>query len=121
MNNPVYQIMAGLMLLGLSVLMIPFCSDIMFLLILSLLSGLGMSLSTVATTKYIADIAKKDEIGAFMGALSSIMDIGHSSGPFVTGIVITASGYSAGFGMALIFAVITTLYFGNMTICSPKT
>ena len=120
-KNPVYQIMAGLMLLGLSVFMIPFCSDIMFLLILSLLSGLGMSLSTVATTKYIADIAKREEIGASMGALSSIMDVGHSSGPFVTGIIITASGYAAGFGMALILAVITTLYFGTMTIRSTKT
>ena len=79
-----------------------------------------MSLSTVATTKYIADIAKRGN-RASMGALSSIMDIGHSSGPFVTGIVITASGYGAGFGMALILAVITTLYFGTMTIRSTKT
>lgn len=119
-QDPRYQIMAGLMLLGLSVFLIPFCSMIILLFILTLASGLGMSLSTVATTKYIADIARKEEMGASMGALSSIMDIGHSSGPFVTGVIITASGYGMGFLSGLLLAIAITVYFGMMTINRKK-
>jgi len=115
-KDPRYQIMAGLMLLGVSVFLIPFCSTIILLFILTLASGLGMSLSTVATTKYIADIARKEEMGASMGALSSIMDIGHSSGPFVTGVIITASGYGMGFLSGLILALVITIYFGMITV-----
>ncbi|PWR75903.1 MFS transporter [Methanospirillum stamsii] len=119
-QDPRYQIMAGLMLLGLSVFLIPFCRAIILLLILTLTSGIGMSLSTVATTKYIADIARKEEMGASMGALSSIMDIGHSSGPFVTGVIITASGYGMGFLSGLLLAIAITVYFMMMTINRKK-
>ena len=115
-KDPRYQIMAGLMLLGVSVFLIPFCSSVISLFILTLASGLGMSLSTVATTKYIADIARKEEMGASMGALSSIMDIGHSSGPFVTGVIITSSGYGMGFLSGLLLALVITIYFGMITV-----
>ena len=56
-----------------------------------------MSLSTVATSAYVADVAKKEQIGASMGALSSIMDIGQSAGPVVTGIIVAVAGYPSGF------------------------
>ena len=105
------QITGGLMLLGLSIGLITICSSFPQFLLLSLVIGFGMSLSTVATSAYIADIAKKEEIGASMGALSSIMDIGHSSGPLLTGIVITAAGYTAGFAMSTIIAIGITAMF----------
>ena len=56
-----------------------------------------MSLSTVATSAYVADVAKKEQIGASMGALSSIMDIGQSAGPVVTGIIVAVAGDPSGF------------------------
>jgi len=114
-KDPRYQIIAGLFMLGLSVSVIPLSPDILYLLMITLISGLGMSLSTVATTKFIADIAQKEEIGASMGALSSIMDIGHSTGPFITGVIITASGFFMGFFSSIILAVIVILYFGIST------
>jgi len=119
-QDPRYQIIFGLLQIGLSVFLIPFSSTIILLFILTLASGLGMSLSTVATTKYIADIAQKEEMGASMGALSSIMDIGHSSGPFVTGMIITVSGYGTGFLSGLILAIIIAVYFGMMTLIPKK-
>ena len=56
-----------------------------------------MSISTVATSTYVADVAREENLGASLGALSSIMDIGHSSGPFVAGVIITATAIGAGF------------------------
>lgn len=105
------QIAGGLILLGLPIGLISSGSSFPEFLFLSLVIGFGMSLSTVATSAYIADIARKGEMGASMGALSSIMDIGHSSGPLVTGLVITAAGYTVGFAMSTIIAMGITVMF----------
>jgi MFS family permease len=99
------QIVAGLIITGCAVACIPFASSFFVFLAVSSVFGLGMSLSTVATSAYIADIAKKEEIGASMGALSSIMDIGQSSGPLITGMIITVAGYTAGFLASFLIAM----------------
>jgi hypothetical protein len=36
------------------------------------------------------DVARKESLGASLGALSSNMDIGHSSGPFVAGGIVSS-------------------------------
>jgi MFS family permease len=70
-----------------------------------------MSLSTVATSAYVADVAHKEQIGASMGALASTMDIGHSAGPLITGIIITAIGYTTGFQVSFLLAITVTVIF----------
>lgn len=52
------------------------------------MTDLGISLSTVAASAYASDLARMEEIGASMGALSSRMDIGHSIGLLVTDIAL---------------------------------
>ncbi len=105
------QIVAGLVIIGSAVGVIPLASSFPVLLAVSSLFGLGMSISTVATSAYVADVAQKECIGASMGALSSIMDIGQSAGPLVTGIVIVAAGYAAGFLLSFLLAVAVTVVF----------
>ncbi len=105
------QIAAGLIILSCSVAAIPFASSFTLFLLVSATLGLGMSLSTVATSAYVADIAQKEQIGASMGALSSTMDIGHSAGPLVTGIIITAVGYTIGFFVSFLLAIAVTAAF----------
>ncbi len=110
-QDPRYQIGVGVALLGISVSLIPVSSSLFVLLCISLVSGIAISLSTVATTKYVADLAKKEEIGASMGALSSVMDIGHSTGPLVAGVLITLSGFVAGFISCLLLSMLIAGYF----------
>jgi len=105
------QIVAGLLLLGCSVAAMPFLSSLAGFVTLSIFAGLGMSFSTVATGAYVADIAKKEELGASMGALSSTMDIGHSFGPLVTGIIITSFDYTTGFMASLALSIAVSLFF----------
>lgn len=105
------QIATGLLILSCSVGAIPLASTFALYLVVSAALGLGMSLSTVATSAYVADIAKKEQIGASMGALSSTMDIGHSAGPLVTGIIITAAGYTAGFFSCFLLVIAVTAMF----------
>jgi len=70
-----------------------------------------VSVSTVATSTYVADVAREENLGASLGALSSIMDIGHSSGPFIAGVIITASVTGAGFIVAAGVSVLAAITF----------
>jgi len=105
------QITAGLVILGCSVAAIPLVSSFTLFLLVSATLGIGMSFTTVATSAYVADIAHKEQIGASMGALSSTMDIGHSAGPLITGIIITAVGYTTGFMVSFLLAITVTVVF----------
>jgi hypothetical protein len=78
------------------------------------LFGLGVSISTVATSTYVAEVAGRENLGASLGALSSIMDVGHSSGPLVAGVVITATLPAAGFLTAAGVCAIVALLFMAM-------
>ncbi len=105
------QIGAGLLVTGCAAALIPFTPGFIGLLIVSTLFGAGISLSTVATSAYVADVAKKEQLGASMGALSSIMDIGHSAGPLFTGIIITMAGYTEGFLAGFALTLVVTAIF----------
>lgn len=105
------QILIGILTLGVSLALLPYFSSIYSIILIGIIFGLGMSFSTIATSAYTGDIAKKDRIGTSMGALSSIMDIGHSAGPFITGIIISRYSYSAGFAGSLILSIATAVFF----------
>lgn len=114
------QILAGIVLTGVSIALIPFGQSFTQFLIVSSLFGLGISISTVATTAYVADVARKEHIGASIGALSSIMDIGQSTGPLVTGMVITAVGYTSGFLLSFVLAIVVSFLFFLSVIDHPR-
>ena len=106
------QIIAGLFMIGVSVAIIPYFSNLFVFLLISIVAGLGLSLSTVATGSYIGEIAAKKEIGASMGALSSTMDIGHSLGPLVTGLIIGYTlSYQVGFMAGFLLTLATAVFF----------
>lgn len=75
-------------------------SNIIYFLVLIGFFGI---FSTIATPTYLAEIALKSRIGTTLGGLSSIMDIGHSLGPFITGIIISYFSYSVGFLLLLYY------------------
>jgi len=105
------QISSGLFILGLSVAALPFVTSFLPVLAVSMVFGLAMSFSTVATSAYVADIAKKEQLGASMGALSSIMDVGHSSGPLFAGTAITMISLKAGFFSGFILTLLVVIMF----------
>jgi MFS family permease len=113
------QIALGIFVLGASSVFIPFFTNPAAIVAVSIIFGLGMSLVTVATSTYAADVTAKNNLGSSMGALSAIMDIGHSSGPFVVGVVISAFastrlqpdytiGFLVCFGVCLLSAIVFT-------------
>ena len=105
------QIAASILILGCSVAAIPLMHTFGEFLAVSSILGFGMSLSTIATSAYVAEVSKKEHVGASMGALSATMDIGHAGGPLITGIIITVMGYAAGFFTSFIFAILVAVIF----------
>ena len=67
------------------------------LLVLSVLFGFSLSVVTSATAAFIADVSRIEGRGSAMGILGSIMDIGHTAGPLVSGVVATYFGFSRSF------------------------
>jgi DHA1 family multidrug resistance protein-like MFS transporter len=81
------------------------------LLILSILFGLSLSIVTSATSALIADLSGRETRGSAMGILGSIMDIGHTTGPLVSGVVAAYFGYGKSFMGAALVLLITAFIF----------
>jgi MFS family permease len=113
------QILFGIVFLAAFITAVPLFNGTIEVAVVGILFGLAMSVSTVATSTYVADVAKQESLGASLGALSSIMDIGHSSGPFVAGVVITATTMAGGFLAAGVICVLAALFFALFTFRKP--
>jgi MFS family permease len=105
------QILAGIFFLAVFIAAVPLFTATIATAAIGILFGLAMSVSTVATSTYVADVARKENLGSSLGALSSIMDIGHSSGPFVAGVVITATTIAGGFLTAAGVCILSAILF----------
>ncbi|MFZ5765443.1 MAG: MFS transporter [Thermodesulfobacteriota bacterium] len=81
------------------------------LLCLSLAFGLCLSVVTSATSARIADLSSPEGRGTSMGLLGSIMDIGHTAGPLVSGVVVATLGYRYSFTGAGLVLLLGALVF----------
>jgi MFS family permease len=106
------QIMAGILILVVTTFLIYQINNYVLMLINVLFFGLGMSLSTVATSTYISDKVTRENQGTSMGLLSALMDVGQTLGPFLTGFIVTIFSYRTGFYFASLVALISALFFG---------
>ncbi len=106
------MIVSGLALGGITTGVMLLSSNYMVILVLIAIFGLGLATVTASTSALVADLARSQSRGSALGILSSIMDIGHSSGPMVTGMLISAYSYQMSFGIVGIGLVVVSLIFG---------
>lgn len=92
--------------------------------IASILLGLCLSIVTSATSALIADASRREERGSAMGVLGSIMDIGHTTGPLVAGVVAGYFGLRYAFiapgGFLVVIAFCFLLFMGKQTLSFKK-
>lgn len=82
---------------------------------LSILLGLSLSIVTSATASFVADLSERKTHGTAMGILGSIMDIGHTIGPLVSGIVATSLGFEKAFiGASLILVAAAVAFLAGI-------
>jgi len=66
---------------------------------LTALFGLGVAAVTASTSAFVSDLSRAAAYGASLGVLSSVMDVGHSTGPMVAGLLVAAWGYGPAFAL----------------------
>ncbi len=107
-------ILLGLGLSSLSIFAIPYTTQFLPLLLISVAYGLGFVMVISTTPALVGDLAGKGVYGASMGLLATIMDIGQMLGPIVTGLVLASFGYGGSFislgGILIAFGIIFTIY-----------
>ncbi len=106
-------ICVGLLMGFLVIVLMPHVSNIGLLMLLSVLFGLSVATVTASTSALVCEYAGTSAHGSAIGVLSSVMDVGHSAGPLITGVIVGMISYQAGFGLAglvlLVGAAIFTL------------
>jgi MFS family permease len=90
-------IVPGLLLGAASVLLLPLVQGFAGLAALSLAFGLGFATVTSSTAALVADLTRDGRFGASMGVLRTVMDVGQSIGPVLTGWMVVVSGYDGAF------------------------
>jgi DHA1 family multidrug resistance protein-like MFS transporter len=111
----VLLISAGLALGGLATALLGLSSNYLIIALLIAVFGFGLATVTASTSSLVADLSSAGGRGGALGILSSIMDIGHSSGPMVSGVLIAAYSYSFTFGVVGAGLVIISLaYWSGM-------
>ena len=105
------MIVIGLILGAVAMFLMPLTSNILLLAILSIAFGLTVAMVTASTSALVTEIAGSSAHGSAIGVLSSVMDIGHSVGPLITGIVVGAISFLAGFGLAAALLVVGAALF----------
>jgi len=106
------MIASGLALGGITTGLLVFSTNYFELVLLIALFGLGLATVTASTSALVADLSREYSRGGAMGIMSSIMDVGQSAGPMVTGIVIGAFSYHTAFASVGIGLIVVSLLYG---------
>ncbi len=106
------MIAAGLALGGATTAVMLYSNNYLVLVALIGLFGLGLATVTASTAALVADLSRTQSHGSALGILSSIMDIGHSAGPMVSGLLISAYSYKTAFGIVGAGLVLVSLVYG---------
>ena len=109
------QIFWGAVMGALSITGFPLFKSFVSLFVLSILFGFSLSVVTSATSAFIADLSRAEGRGSAMGVLGSIMDIGHTTGPLISGIIAGYVGIAKSFtGASLILILVACTFWMSM-------
>jgi len=84
-------IVLGCAVSGLPLLAIPFVTDFWVLLLLVVVYGFGFAAVTASTPALISELVPRESIGTSMGFLDTIMDVGQTLGPVISGFILATN------------------------------
>lgn len=105
-------ILPGLLAGAASVALLPAFPNFVGLSLLSLAFGFGFATVTSSTAALVADLTKDGRYGSSMGVLRTVMDVGQSIGPVLTGFMVGAAGYASAFALLAAILVAAALMLG---------
>lgn len=107
-------ILPGLVLGAASVALLPWVSEFFGLAALSLVFGLGFATVTSSTSALVADLTRNGRFGASMGVLRTVMDVGQSIGPVLTGWMVAVAGYASAFNLLAAILITAAVLLGTL-------
>jgi MFS family permease len=105
-------ILPGLLIGAASVALLPYFPNFIGLSVLSLVFGIGFATVTSSTAALVADLTRDGRYGSSMGVLRTVMDVGQSIGPVLTGFMVGAAGYGSAFTLLAAILVAAALMLG---------
>ncbi len=84
-------IVAGCILSSLPLFAMPFMTDFWVLLLLAIVYGLGLATVMGSVHPLISDLVPKEVVGTSMGFIDTIMDVGQTLGPIISGFILGIS------------------------------
>ncbi len=114
-------IIAGSIVSGLPLLIMPFSTQSILLLLLSITYGLGFAMVTSSTPALVSELAPGNLTGTAMGFLGMTMDIGQTIGPLITGIVLATNlGYQGSFPAITTVLLVSAGAFALFRVAKAK-
>jgi MFS family permease len=105
-------IIPGLLVGAASIVLLPYAPNFIGLSLLSLIFGIGFATVTSSTSALVADLTRNGRYGSSMGVLRTVMDVGQSIGPVLTGWMVGVAGYGSAFTLLAAILVLAALSLG---------
>jgi len=109
-----WPIVVGLLVGAGAMAAIPWIRAWWLMAMLTALFGLGVAAVTASTSALVSDLSRAAAYGTSLGTLSSVMDVGHSTGPMVTGLLVAAWGYSSAFALVAVLLAVCAATFATL-------
>ncbi len=84
-------IVLGSIMSAISLAAIPLTTHFSVLLLILIVYGVGFSFVTSSTPALASELVEKEYTGTAMGLLSTVMDVGQTLGPIVSGLILAAT------------------------------
>jgi MFS family permease len=114
-------IVFGCVLSGVPLFAIPFVTDFLTLFLLVLVYGFGFAAVASSTNALISDLVPRELVGTSMGFLDTLMDIGQTIGPIVSGLILATSlQYKGVFPSLSLLLIVTGAVFALARVPERK-
>jgi len=112
-------ITAGMIVCLVAFILYPLTIDFVLLCGLTVVFGLGESMVTSSTAAMVAEQTRARGFGTSMGVFGSLWDVGHASGPILTGLLLSRLDYVPAFGVISLILLAATALFQLFVKTSP--
>lgn len=117
------SIVLGSAISCLLLLAFPFTTQFPLLMLLSIGYGLGFAMVISSTSPLISELAPADLVGTSMGFLSTMMDVGQTLGPIISGLILATSlqyvGIFSSFSLLLVISGVAFIASGVIKQYEP--
>ncbi len=112
--GPDRPIIVGLLLLASGLAVLSAGGEAIAMLAAAAAMGLGLGFILPSTLSLLSHEMPAESLGAGMGALGALRNLGKVAGPVAAGLLLTVSSYQSLFFLCAGFAVLTALVFGTV-------